>query len=264
MDIDDSLGSGWSYTHFSSSETSEVSTAEGDAINEENSKAADIGADTDIPKVQSNFSDAEDNINTENSESADAGKVDSDKAESGDDVAGDDSETASGETGNESDGESSEAADAGTDAENSENNSLSEEEKADVKRDSGWSNEIVDSMRSKEEYEIYKNAGLKESEVDGKKCLIREDIDWAQKDVDNHTNRERIENGLAPQDKDGRSIELHHVGQRSDSPLAELTMKEHRGKGNDTILHDKTKESEVHDDGNTWNTERAHYWKHRI
>lgn len=29
------------------------------------------------------------------------------------------------------------------------------------------------------------------------------------------------------------------------SPLAELTTQEHRGKGNDTILHDKQKETEI-------------------
>lgn len=51
--------------------------------------------------------------------------------------------------------------------------------------------------------------------------------------------------GLAPLTPQGRSYELHHIGQHQDSPLAELTKEEHRGKGNDGVLHIKVKESEI-------------------
>ena len=57
-------------------------------------------------------------------------------------------------------------------------------------------------------------------------------------------------------------MELHHIGQKDDSPFAELTMPEHRGKGNDTILHDKTKESEI--DRSSFNSEKYRYWKSRL
>lgn len=138
---------------------------------------------------------------------------------------------------------------------------LSDEEKAKIKEETGWSDEIIDSISSMEEAEIYKEAGLVETEIGGKSCLIRPDIDWEQKDQFGRTNAERAEQGLAPIDANGQPLELHHIGQHNDSPLAELTMQEHRGKGNDTILHDKSKESEI--DRPSFGTERAEHWKER-
>lgn len=138
---------------------------------------------------------------------------------------------------------------------------LTDEEKAKIKEETGWSDEIIDAIGSMEEYEIYKNAGLQEAEIGGKKCLIRNDIDWDQKDLMGRTNRERAEQGLSPINKDGKVIELHHIGQHADSPLAELTPEEHRGKGNDNILHDKTKESEI--DRQVFAGERSGHWEAR-
>lgn len=147
---------------------------------------------------------------------------------------------------------------------NSEKKGLSEEEKAKIKEETGWSDEIIDAIGSWEEYEIYKKAGLVEAEIGGRKALIRGDIDWDQKDEDGRTNKERVEQGLSPINKDGKTIELHHIGQHKDSPLAELTQEEHRGKGNDTILHDKTKPTETHGEGNTWREEKNQYWNDRV
>lgn len=138
---------------------------------------------------------------------------------------------------------------------------LTNEERASIKKESGWSDEIIDAIDSKEAYNIYKEAGLIDAEVNGKKCLIRNDIDWAQKDAMGRTNRERAEQGLSPINKDGKVIELHHIGQHSDSPLAELTTEEHRGKGNDTILHNKIKESEIN--RQEFAKERNHHWEAR-
>lgn len=138
---------------------------------------------------------------------------------------------------------------------------LTDEEKAKIKEETGWSDEIIDAIGSMEEYEIYKKAGLVEIEINGKKCLVRTDIDWYQKDAMGRTNRERAEQGLSPINKDGKVIELHHIGQHSDSPLAELTTEEHRGKGNDTILHNKTKESEI--DRQAFAKERYDHWEAR-
>lgn len=139
---------------------------------------------------------------------------------------------------------------------------LSEEEKEQIKKETGWSDEIIDAIGSMEEYEIYKNAGLVEAEIDGKKCLIRNDIDWNQKDAEGRTNRERASQGLPPCNKDGKTIELHHIGQHADSPLAELTPEEHRGKGNDSILHDKTRASEI--DRQAFARERSEHWEARV
>lgn len=140
---------------------------------------------------------------------------------------------------------------------------LTEEEKAKIKEETGWSDEIIDYFESWEEYEIYKKAGLREAEIGGKKCLIRDDIDWDQVDEKGKTNYERVKKGLAPLDKNGEAIQLHHIGQHADSPLTELTFEEHRCNGNDTILHDKSKETETHGEGNTWDSERQNYWKDR-
>lgn len=138
---------------------------------------------------------------------------------------------------------------------------LKDEERTKIREESGWSDEIISSINSMEEYEIYKNAGLQEAEYDGKKCLIRSDIDWEQKDAMGRTNRERSEQGLSPINKEGKVIELHHIGQHADSPLAELTVQEHRGKGNDTILHNKNKESEI--DRQEFARERSEHWEVR-
>lgn len=142
------------------------------------------------------------------------------------------------------------------------NEGLTDKEKAKIKEETGWSDEIINAITSMEEYEIYKKAGLVEAEIGGRKCLIRNDIDWEQKDALGRTNKERVEQGLSPINKDGKIIELHHIGQHTNSPLAELTPEEHRGKGNDGILHDKTKESEI--DRKAFGIERNIYWGERI
>ena len=139
---------------------------------------------------------------------------------------------------------------------------MTDEEKQKIKEETGWSDGIVDYIRSMKEYEIYKNAGLEEKEINGKKCLIRSDIDLDQKDEKGRTNKERMEKGKPPLDKNGESIELHHIGQKSDSPFAELTKSEHIKNGNDTILHDKNKESEI-DRLIQFKKEKSDHWKAR-
>lgn len=139
---------------------------------------------------------------------------------------------------------------------------LTEEEYAQIEEETGWSDEIIESIGSMQEYEIYKNAGLVEAEIDGKKCLIRSDIDWNMKDAMGRTNQERAEQGLAPLDKTGKPLELHHIGQHPDSPLAELTQQEHRGVGNDAVLHEKTKESEI--DRIAFAGEKRSHWANRV
>lgn len=132
-----------------------------------------------------------------------------------------------------------------------------------IKEQTGWSDDIIDAIRSPEEYKVYKNSGLVEAEVGGKKCLLKTDIDWNQVDDFGKTNAQRIREGYNPIAKDGQTIEMHHIGQKADSPLAELTTSEHRGKGNDTILHDKNKPSEVHTDDNDWQSQKKKFLSNR-
>lgn len=138
---------------------------------------------------------------------------------------------------------------------------LSDEQKAGIVEETGWSDNIADAISSVEEYNIYREAGLMEVRVGEKICLIRPDIDMKQMDGFGRTNKERMEQGLAPLTSEGRPYELHHIGQYQDSPLAELTMQEHRGKGNDVVLHIKTKESEINRE--IFDLERAEHWQKR-
>lgn len=113
---------------------------------------------------------------------------------------------------------------------------------------------------STEEIQIYKEASLKEATVNDREVLIRTDIDYEAKDQFGRTNLERMEQGLAPL-VDGQPIELHHIGQEMDSPLAELTRTEHRGEANYSVLHDAAKESEIN--RTLFNLEKEAHWKAR-
>ena len=161
--------------------------------------------------------------------------------------------------------------DTASEAAETKSEGLTDEEKAKIKEETGWSDEIIDNIKNMKQYEVLKNAGLKEVEINGRKCLIKENIDLDYTDEDGVTNRERMARGLAPLDsKTGKPLELHHLGQKADSPLVELTEEEHRtgeyedGKKNQSLWHDNTKETEVHGEGNSWDQERKAHWKARV
>lgn len=178
-------------------------------------------------------------IETENSLSVNEMKIETDKIETDSNIVNPDNDLAEkAEAGNKTEAEL-------------------------IKENSEYSDEVNSYIRSKDELDIYQDAGLKEGEVGDKTALTRIDINLEQKDEKGRTNLERMELGLAPLDSNGESLELHHVGQKLDSPIAELTFDQHRGKGNDSILHDKTIESETHAEGTNWDTERQNYWKSR-
>lgn len=113
---------------------------------------------------------------------------------------------------------------------------------------------------SEEEKNIYENSNLEVNEVNGRECFTRTDINYEETDARGRTNLERMLEGKPPL-IDGKPVELHHIGQKQDGPLAELTQQEHRGSGNDGILHDKTKETEI--DRNEFKKEREQHWKSR-
>lgn len=156
---------------------------------------------------------------------------------------------------------------------------LTEEDRSRIKEETGWSDEIIDHIQNMEQYELLKNANLVEAEINGRKCLIRTDIDLDKKwdtgkfDAEGNpvyeTNRERMEAGKPPLDENGKPIELHHLGQKADSPLVELTVEEHRtgersdGTKNQRLWHDNAKDSEVHGAGNSWTQERESHWETR-
>lgn len=137
---------------------------------------------------------------------------------------------------------------------------LSEETK-EVLSEEGYTDEVIESINSEEEAAIYQDAGLECQTVNGNDALINTEIDPDQTDALGDTNLGRMEKGKSPLDANGKPIELHHVGQRADSPLAELTHAQHMEGGNNTILHDTTKESEI--DRSAFAKEREAHWKAR-
>ena len=150
------------------------------------------------------------------------------------------------------------------------NEGLTDEQKKRIKEETGRSDEIINNIQNMKQYEILKNAGLKEVEINGRKCLIKTDINLDYTDADGISNGDRINRGHPPLDsKTGKPIELHHLGQKADSPLVELTAEEHRtgeyenGKKNQSLWHDNTIDTDVHGEGNKWDQERKDHWTER-
>lgn len=136
---------------------------------------------------------------------------------------------------------------------------LEQSDKQELRSETGWSKNIVDNMRWKEEATVYKDSNLVEKDVNGRPCFQRTDIDYNAKDEFGKTNKERMLNGKAPL-ADGKPVELHHIGQKQDSPLAELTFNEH--KSNFSNLHEVPPQSSQIDRGE-FRKEKAEYWRMR-
>ncbi|WP_229775113.1 HNH/ENDO VII family nuclease [Segatella copri] len=140
---------------------------------------------------------------------------------------------------------------------------LTDQEKQEIKEKTGWSDKIVDAIRTKEEAQVYIDAGLVEGEVNGKPALLQPKIDGKacnEPKWPDWNNKDLAEEGYPPRDKKGRPYELHHIGQNPDSPLAELTYEQHHSDGNFKILH-TFDESSI--DRIQFNKERKEYWSER-
>lgn len=134
-------------------------------------------------------------------------------------------------------------------------------EKNRICKQSKYSADVNEYISTTKELEVYQNESLEEDYINGRIVLKDNRIDLNFKDAKGKTNLERMEKGLAPLDEDGRPYNLHHIGQKVDSPLAEL--KDNIHKQNDSILHDKNITTEVHDGNINWDKERANHWKKR-
>lgn len=155
---------------------------------------------------------------------------------------------------------------------------LSYLEKTVLRLRTNWSTAIIEAFRSMDEAEIYMRAGLKEAVVGGRAALVRGDIDWSDYSIRRNTwlknkladydkwaeynNADLIGEGFPPRDRNGDPYELHHIGQRQDSPFAELTWADHMGDGNNTVLHQAGKESEI--DREAFEREKSAYWQARF
>ena len=145
-----------------------------------------------------------------------------------------------------------------------------------VKLRTGWSDDIISALRSKEEAQIYIAARLVEKRVNGRPALVNPSIDgrafncrkdWLKEkfaDYDrwkDYNNADLMGEGYPPRDSNGDPYELHHIGQHQDSPFAELTWQQHMGDGNNAILHPQ-RESEI--DRQQFDHEKAAHWMARF
>ena len=144
---------------------------------------------------------------------------------------------------------------------------LTDEERLKIKNETAWSDEIINSIKSMDQYEIYKKADLTEAEINGRKCLVKKiDFDYVDEKT-GLTNRELMERGRSPIDpKTGEKIELHHMGQDYDAPFAELNENSEHGDGNHSTLHPKTEGSwrNTPELNNQYQNEKREYWKARV
>lgn len=139
-------------------------------------------------------------------------------------------------------------------------NGLTMNEVAQIQRETKYPLDVIKGLKSMEQYDILKDAGITSKLINGKTALIR-DIDLNFVDEMGRTNLVRMQSGMAPLDSTGVPYELHHIGQEVDSKLAILTREEHRLAGNSTIWHEFGTGSEVHAAGNNWNAQRGAFWK---
>jgi len=101
--------------------------------------------------------------------------------------------------------------------------------------------------------------GAKFISVKGKLVAKRNQTFNPYEKINGMTNIERMRLGLAPIGKDGKPVELHHLKQKDDGIIIELTEQEHNEHSKD--LHQYRDKTEIdRDEFNKW---REKYWKER-
>lgn len=144
---------------------------------------------------------------------------------------------------------------------------LTIQEMSSVCMSTGYPVELVKMFRTTKEGTVYfEQAGLYAESINGQTALIRTiDLNYkselAGKTV---TNLERMKQGYAAIDPvSGKPFQLHHIGQKVDSPLAILSQYEHTGGGNNTILHDPNIKEGVHSliSNAEWETQKVEFWQ---
>lgn len=131
-------------------------------------------------------------------------------------------------------------------------------EAALIQKEKKFSLSFLRSVRSMEEYEIYKKADLVEYRLEsGEHVLLPKNFKHIlESENAKASNLELMKQGLNPVDSDGITYEWHHVSQEVDSPLALLTKAQHHD--NHGILHPSREPSQVHPitDTATWQRTR--------
>lgn len=134
---------------------------------------------------------------------------------------------------------------------------LTMSEVAIMQRESLYPLEIIERLSNTEQYLLFKSIGLKSSLINNKTALIREiDLNFVD-EATGLTNLELMKKGLAPVDANGIKYELHHIGQRNDSPLAILTRDEH----DNSFLHTLTENFDNPSNQANWSKIKKNFWK---
>ena len=128
---------------------------------------------------------------------------------------------------------------------------------AKIQQESGYPLDVIKQFHTMDEYQVFRDANLKPTMVGNKSALVKTDIDLTRLDSKGRTNLERMRQGLAPQDSNGISYELHHVGQKKDGTLAILSQSEH----DNPAIHGFLERTEAHAAGTNWDAERQAFWK---
>lgn len=107
---------------------------------------------------------------------------------------------------------------------------------ANIAKSSPFTQHINCFIHSVKELQIYQQLKLKESVITRPALAI--DIDLNYSTPTGETNAQRLSQGLAPYDAaTGSVIDLHHIGQKPNSPFAELPHSIHNAPGISSILH---------------------------
>ena len=142
----------------------------------------------------------------------------------------------------------------------SEGSKLSMNDVAIIQRESKLPLNVISKIKDMDQYKILREAGLYGEMVNGKMALIRKiDLDF---EYEGKTNLARMLEGNAPIDPQSKlPYELHHLAQEENgrATLAILTKAEHTGKGNNSILHDATKNSVI--DRDEFREIRKAFWQ---
>ena len=107
-------------------------------------------------------------------------------------------------------------------------NGLTMNQVALIQQESGYPLSVIKQFHSIDEYNVFRQAGLRAEMVGGKLSLVRSDIDlYNVVDEYGRNNFTRMSKGLNPIDGSGNTFQWHHIGQENDATLALLTATEH-------------------------------------
>ncbi len=140
-------------------------------------------------------------------------------------------------------------------------NGITPYQAAAIQVDSKYPVDVIARFASKEQYEICKSAGLTAKMVNGRTALVRKiDLNYVD-ELTGKTNLQLMQDGYAPLDPTGKKYQLHHVGQKIDSPLAILTQEEHIGKDTKSIWHTLTEGFDNPSSQPNWPKIRKQFWE---